>query len=36
MGICGGSWDLVRRVISILIGVMSSYNCSYLTYNPNY
>ena len=32
----GGSWDLASRVISTLIGVISHYNCTYLTYNPNY
>ena len=26
----------LSRVISTLVGVISSYNCSYLTYNPNY
>ena len=31
-----GSWDLVSRVISTLVGVISNYNCSYLTYNSNY
>ena len=31
-----GSWDLVTRVISILIGVISRNNYSYLTYNPTY
>ena len=25
-----GSWDLVSRVTSTLIGVISNYNCSYL------
>ena len=35
-GILGGSWDLVSRVISTLIGVISKYNYSYLTYNPTY
>ena len=34
--VLGGSWDLVSSVISTLIGGISSYNCSYLTYNPNY
>ena len=34
--ILGGSWDLVSRVISTLIGVISNYNYSYLTYNPSY
>ena len=32
--VLGGSWDLVSRVISTLIGVKGKYNCSYLTYNP--
>ena len=32
----GGSSDLVSRVISTLIGVISNYNYSYLTYNPSY
>ena len=32
----GGSWDLVSRVISTVIGVISNYNCTYLTYNPSY
>ena len=27
----GGSWDLVCRLISTSMGVISSYNCSYLT-----
>ena len=31
-----GSWDLVSRVMSISIEVISNYNCSYLAYNPNY
>ena len=35
-GVVGGSWDLVSRVICTLIGVISNYNCSYLTYNPTY
>ena len=30
----GGSWDLVSTVISTLIGVISTYKCSYLNYNP--
>ena len=32
----GGSWDLVSNVISTLIGVISSYKYSYLTYKPSY
>ena len=32
----GGSWDLVSKVISTLIGVISSYMSSYLIYNPTY
>ena len=32
----GGSWDLVSKVISTLIGVIIKYNHSYLIYNPNY
>ena len=31
----GGSWDLVSTVISTLIGVISTYKCSYLNYNPS-
>ena len=34
--ILGGSWDLVSRVISTLIGVISVCTCTYLAYNPNY
>ena len=34
--ILGGSWDLVNRVISALIGVISSYKYSYPNYNPSY
>ena len=34
--ILGGSWDLVSRVISTLIGVVSNCNYSYLTCNPSY
>ena len=34
--VLGGSWDLVSRVISTLIGVISNYNCSYLPCNPTY
>ena len=32
----GGSGDLVRRVISTLIGVTSSYKYSYLNSKPSY
>ena len=32
----GGSWDLVSRVISTLIGVISNYKYSYLNHNPSY
>ena len=32
----GGSWDLVSKVISPLIGVISNYKYSYLSYNPSY
>ena len=32
----GGSWDLVSRVISTLIGDISNYNYSYLTCDPSY
>ena len=32
----GGSWDLVNKVISTLIGVTSNYKYSYLNYNPSY
>ena len=32
----GGSWDLVSKVISTLIGVISNYKYSYLIYNPTY
>ena len=32
----GGSWDLVSGSICTLIGVISNYNCSYLTYSPTY
>ena len=34
--ILGGSWDLVSKVISPLIGVISNYKYSYLIYNPSY
>ena len=34
--ILGGSWDLVSRVISTLIGIISNSHYSYLTYNPSY
>ena len=42
MGTCGfvvvlgGSEDLVSKVISTLIGVISNYRYSYLIYNPSY
>ena len=32
----GGSGDLVSKVISTLIGVISNYKYSYLSYNPSY
>ena len=33
----GGSWDLVSKVLSTLIGVISSsYKYSYPNYNPSY
>ena len=32
----GGSWDLVSKVISTLIGVISSYKYSYHNHNPSY
>ena len=32
----GGSWDLVSKVISPLIGVIGNYKYSYLIYNPSY
>ena len=32
----GGSWDLVSKVISTLIGVITKYNYSYLISNPSY
>ena len=32
--VLGGSWDLVSKVISTLIGVISNYKYSYLSYNP--
>ena len=35
-GVFGGLWDLVSRVISTLSGVITNYNCTYLTYNPSY
>ena len=34
--VLGGSWDLVSKVISTLIGVISNYKYSYLIYNPGY
>ena len=35
-GLLGGSRDLVSKVISPLIGVISNYKYSYLIYNPSY
>ena len=32
----GGPWDLVSTVITALIGVIGSYNYSYLIHNPSY
>ena len=32
----GGSWDLVSKVVSTLIGVISTYKYSYLIYNLTY
>ena len=32
----GGSGDLVSKVISPLIGVISNYKSSYLIYNPSF
>ena len=32
----GGSGDLVSKVISPLVGVISNYKYSYLIYNPSY
>ena len=32
----GGSWDLVSKVISSLIGVISSYKYNYPNSNPSY
>ena len=34
--VLGGSGDLVSKVISPLIGVISNYKYSYLIYNPSY
>ena len=34
--ILGGSWDLVSKFMSTLIGVISSYKYSYPKYNPSY
>ena len=31
-----GEWDLVSKVISPPIGVISNYKYSYLIYNPSY
>ena len=36
ISLLGGSWGLVSRIRSTLIGVISNYSCSYLTYNPTY
>ena len=36
MELLKGSWDIVSKVISTPIGVISTYNYSYLTYNPTY
>ena len=36
LSLLGGSWDLVSKVISTLIGVKSSYKYSYLIYTPTY
>ena len=33
-GVLGGSWDLVSKVISTLIGAISNYKYSYHNYNP--
>ena len=35
-GLLGGSWDLVSKVRSPLIGVLNNYKYSYLVYNPSY
>ena len=35
-GLLGGSGDLVSKVISTLIGVISSDKYSYLIYDPSY
>ena len=32
----GGSWDLVRKVVSTLLGVIGSYKYSYPSDNPSY
>ena len=34
--VLGGSGDLVSKVISPLIGVISNYKYRYLIYNPSY
>ena len=34
--VLGGSWDLVSKARSTLIGVVGNYRLSYLIYNPNY
>ena len=36
LGLLGGSWDLVSKVISALIGVVSNYKYSYPIDNPSY
>ena len=37
IGLLGGSWELVTKVTSTLIGVISSYyKYSYPNYNPSY
>ena len=36
LSLLGGSGDLVSKVISPLIGLISNYKYSYLIYNPSY
>ena len=36
LSVLGGSWDLVSKNISTLIGVESTYKYGYLIYNPSY
>ena len=36
LSLLGGSGDLVSKVISTLIGVISNYKYNYLIYNPSY